>query len=385
MQTLLFYFAIANLVLVSVVFAACAIGGRSIVKVKEVPLPESDADLPSITLVVAARNEARNIEAGVRSLLALDYPKLELIAVNDRSTDDTGKILDRIAKENPRLMVTHLTELPKGWLGKNHALHWGAEHAKGELLLFTDADVVLEPTTVKRAAKYLCDEGLDHLCISPEPTMPNWFLEAFVVAFSVFLSCYARPWKAKDPRSKAHIGIGAFNLLRLNAYHEIGTLQAIAMRPDDDIKLGKLVKLHGKRQEMLAGIGMVHVPWYSSLREVVVGLEKNTFAAVDYRISAALGGTFAILAFNVFPFIAVFLANGAARWMYVAVCYLLWLLAYGAAVAVNARRTTAFAFPVVCLVFVYIQWRSMALTLANDGIRWRDTHYSLAELKANRI
>lgn len=205
------------------------------------------------------------------------------------------------------------------------------------------------------------------------------------MTFSVFLSCYARPWKAKDPRSKAHIGIGAFNLLWAQAYHDVGAMEAIAMRPDDDIKLGKLLKLHGKRQEMLGGLGMVIVPWYNSVREVVTGLEKNTFAAVDYRIWAVLGGTLAILILDVFPFIGAFVTNGATQIMYVATCLLLWVLSAGAAHAVNARVSTVLVFPVACLFFVYIQWRSMWLTLKNGGIRWRDTHYPLAELKANRI
>jgi hypothetical protein len=136
---------------------------------------------------------------------------------------------------------------------------------------------------------------------------------------------------------------------------------------------------------MLSGLQMLEVPWYGSLREVIVGLEKNTFAAVEYRVWAVLGGTLAILLLDVFYYVGVFLAEGAARWMYAATCLLLWLLAWGAAIAVDARRTTAFAFPLVCVVFVYIQWRSMFLTLKNNGIRWRDTHYPLAELKANRV
>jgi glycosyltransferase involved in cell wall biosynthesis len=382
---MLIYMALANLVMVGVVVVVVARGGRKIVQVGDLAAPEDTATSPSVSLIVAARNEERNIEAGVRSLLALDYPNLELLVVNDRSTDRTGEILDRIAAEQPKLNVVHLTELPQGWLGKNHALHFGAERATGELLLFSDADVVMAPSTLSRAVYHMQQNGLDHVCIAPEPTMPTWFLEAFVVAFSVFLSCYARPWKAKDPRSKAHMGVGAFNLLSAQAYHEIGTLKAIAMRPDDDIKLGKLVKLHGKRQEMLGGLGMVRVPWYGSVREVIIGLEKNTFAAVEYRVWATVGSTAAILLFNVFPFAGVFVASGAARWIYILVCLLLWLLAWGAAKAVNARPSTALAFPVVCLFFVYIQWRSMLVTLANGGIRWRDTHYPLAELKANRI
>jgi hypothetical protein len=136
---------------------------------------------------------------------------------------------------------------------------------------------------------------------------------------------------------------------------------------------------------MLGGLGMLRVPWYGSLGEAIRGLEKNTFAAMEYRVWATVGSSLAILLFNVFPYAGVFLATGAARWMYAATCLLLWLLAYGASMAVNARRSTALAFPLLCLVIIYIQWRSMLLTLLNGGIRWRDTHYPLAELKANRV
>jgi glycosyltransferase involved in cell wall biosynthesis len=385
MQIFLFWLALTNLAIVFLVLLDAVRGGRAIKQLADIPSPETTTGMPRVSLIVAARNEERNIEAGVRSLLALEYENLELIVVNDRSTDRTGEVLGRVAAEHPNLRVIHLTGLPSGWLGKNHALHYGAQEAGGEWLLFTDADVVMAPATLARAMRHALEQKLDHLCIAPRPVMPNWFLEAFVVAFAVFLSCYARPWKAKDPKSKAHMGIGAFNLLSAKTYREIGTMQAIAMRPDDDIKLGKLVKLHGRRQEMLSGLQMLEVPWYGSLREVIVGLEKNTFAAVEYRIRAVIGATLAILLFNVFPYAGVFLAEGAARWMYAATCLLLWLLAWGGAVAVDARRSTAFAFPLVCVVFVYIQWRSMFLTLKNNGIRWRDTHYPLAELKANRV
>ncbi|NIP78703.1 MAG: glycosyltransferase, partial [Gemmatimonadetes bacterium] len=100
---------------------------------------------PRVTVVVAARDEAGHIAPTVHSLLAQDYPDLEVVAVDDRSTDGTGRILDRLAARQPRLRVLHIDTLPPDWLGKNHALHRGAELASGELLLFTDADVVMRP------------------------------------------------------------------------------------------------------------------------------------------------------------------------------------------------------------------------------------------------
>ena len=272
LETVLFYFAAANLVFVLLMGTQLVIGGMRIRKLRNVPDPGAKPTSPLVSIVVPARNEERNIAAGIRSLLKLEYANCELVVINDRSTDETGKVLDEISRENPRLKVVHLSELPKGWLGKNHAMWYGAERAAGEWLLFTDADVVLDPTTLRRAVAYASAEGVDHLTLTPKAVMPNWLLESFVVTFTMFFMIFLRPWNAPNKRSKAHIGIGAFNLIRAEAYRAIGTHQAIAMRPDDDLKLGKIVKKHGFSQELLDGIGLVEVPWYGSTRELVVGV-----------------------------------------------------------------------------------------------------------------
>ncbi|MBW3598394.1 MAG: glycosyltransferase, partial [Planctomycetes bacterium] len=161
-----------NLAIVLLVLADAIVGGRSIRQLKDIASPADTSGMPPVSLIVAARNEERNIEAGVRSLLALEYENLELIVVNDRSTDATGEVLQRVAAEHPELNVVHLTELPEGWLGKNHALHYGTMQAKGDWLLFTDADVVMAPSTLARAMKYVQEQQLDHLCIAPRPVMP---------------------------------------------------------------------------------------------------------------------------------------------------------------------------------------------------------------------
>src|SRR6266850_2473571 len=123
--------------------------------------------VPPMSIIAAARNEARGIEAAVISLLRLDYPALEIIIVNDRSTDETGAILERLARQHSRLTIKNISELPEGWLGKNHALYAGAAVASGTLLLFTDADVVFEPTTLRRAITLMEQDELDHLTAIP--------------------------------------------------------------------------------------------------------------------------------------------------------------------------------------------------------------------------
>lgn len=384
MSELLLTLAIANLTICAIVGFPLYFGMRKIRKLADIA-PSFDGDWPRVSVIVAARNEERDIEAGLRSLLQLDYDDLEIIAVNDRSTDRTGDILDRIAAEHPRLIIAHLDELPAGWLGKNHAMYYGAARATGQLLLFTDADVVMERTVLRRAVAYLLEHEIDHLPMLFEIRMPNWLLESFVVTFSVYLMTYCRPWQCPNPKRSGHIGIGGFNLLRADVYRKIGTHEVIRMRPDDDLKLGKLVKREGFRQELLNGAELMYVPWYASIREMVVGLEKNAFSGVDYSIGYSVFAGLCILLFNVFPFAAIFFTTGATWWLYVAVVASLLAMGLWAAYHAKARLSCCLGFPLGALMFVFAQWRAVVLNLWHGGIRWRGTHYSLAELKANKI
>jgi glycosyltransferase involved in cell wall biosynthesis len=338
-----------------------------------------------VSNIAPARNEARGIEAAVLSLLRLDYPALEIVVVNDRSTDETGAILRQLAIDHPRLKVTTIAALPEGWLGKNYALHVGAAAASGALLLFTDADVVFEPSTLRRAVTLMEEERLDHLAAIPDVRVPGLALTAFMAAFGVFFSMYSRPWKARDPRSRAHVGIGAFNLIRAAAYRAIGGHRAIAMRPDDDMKLGKMLKQHGFRQDAVSGLGLVVVEWYATLRELVDGLMKNAFAGVDYSLVKVAGSTLALFLMNVWPFVAVFVTDGPTRALY-GVCVLLIVLIFAISARFGgARLAFVLAYPVAALLFAWIMWRSALIAVTRGTITWRGTAYPLAAMRANKV
>jgi hypothetical protein len=359
------------------------LGMRTVRLLREIP-PVDPAASPPVTIVVAARNEEEKIAPALRSLLAQCYPTLSVLVVNDRSTDGTARILDGLAAEEGRLELMHLDALPAGWLGKNHALQRGADAAAGEWILFTDADVVMEPTAVARAMEYALRHGLDHLTIAPKLVMPGPLLDAFAGAFAMFFARYAKPWKARDPRSRRHVGIGAFNLVRASAYRRVGGHAPLAMRPDDDLKLGKVLKAAGCRQDLLIGGEMVSVEWYGSVGEAVRGLEKNTFAGLNYSVAAVAGACLVSLAVDVWPFAALLLTGGITRWLNA--------LSAGVAVATYAASTRAsgtrpvygFVYPFATLLLLFIVVRSTVLALRNGGIRWRDTLYPLDELRANR-
>lgn len=381
---MLLWLAVITFLLWLVTALDIMVGNRRVRALRDIS-PRLPAAAPRVSVIVAARNEERNIRAALSSLRQLSYPDYELIVVDDRSDDATGAILDEIAHHDPRLQISHLHSLPQGWLGKNHALWCGAKIASGELLLFTDADIIMEPTTLSRAVNLFLAERLDHLALSPSMTMPTVFLQMFGAAFIVFFSMFARPWKARDPKSACHVGIGAFNMVRSAAYRAVGGHETIRMRPDDDIKLGKIVKMGGFRSDAAYGPDFISVEWYSSLGEVIRGLEKNAFSGCDYRLWLALSGVLFHLLATVWPYLALFLTHGAVRAVYTGLVLLLTLLFADCASFHGSKQWYAIGFPVCTLLFVWIILRTTFLNLAQGGIHWRGTFYSLKELKANRV
>jgi glycosyltransferase involved in cell wall biosynthesis len=340
---------------------------------------------PLVSLVVPARNEARSIERAMRSLLAQRWPALEIVAVDDRSEDGTRSILDRLSAEDPRLTVVHVSALPPGWIGKNHALHLGAASARGAWILFADADVVMHPELLSRMVRYATDRGYDHVALGPEMHMPGFLLEAFSTGFVLSFHGFMRPWKARDPKSASFIGIGAFNLVRAEVYRRAGGHEPIRLRPDDDIKLGKMLKRSGARQDLVEGTGMASVEWYHSMRELVHGLEKNAFAGLEYRVLFAVPAVLIHLTLGLGPLIGVLILRGPPQILCaVMVGWALFLYSHIAG-RIGTRRSTALLYPVFIVMFNWIVLRAMAVNLRDGGIRWRGTFYPLAELKKNRV
>jgi cellulose synthase/poly-beta-1,6-N-acetylglucosamine synthase-like glycosyltransferase len=204
--------------------------------------PPQDTALPSLTIVVPARNEEAEIEAALRSLLQLNYPQYQIVAVNDRSTDQTGAIMERLAVEpaaQSKLRVIHVRDLPSGWLGKVHAMWLGSQknaaqgdavqESQSDWLLFTDADCVFHPDSLRRAIHYATKTATDHLVLFPTAHMKTMG-ERMMIGFPQVMSSFAmRPWKVRDPKARDHIGVGAFNLISRSAYEAIGTYKALRL------------------------------------------------------------------------------------------------------------------------------------------------------------
>lgn len=339
---------------------------------------------PKVSVIFAARNEGLTVGAAVPTMLRLDYPDLELIAVNDRSEDDTGAVLDKLSATDPRLRVVHVKELPYGWLGKTHALQLGAEQAAGEWILFTDADIHFTPDVLRRAVAHARAHSLDHLAAVPRLHEHGHWLGICVSAFSLLFALFVRPWRVPNPASRCHGGIGAFNLVRATTYHKLGGHTPLRLRPDDDLKLGKLMK-SGGFSEIVLGAGALSVAWYATVGEMVRGLEKNSFAGVDYRVSLIVGAL-AVHAVGVFwPIVALFMATGPAWWLWLASIAVMLGVAVDNHRFDGGRAWHGLFVPAGIAVLDYILVRSMVLVFWRKGIVWRGTHYPLKDLKANRL
>ena len=341
--------------------------------------------LPRLSVVIPARNEERTLEGALRTVLGQDYPDLEVILVNDRSTDGTKRTMERLAAGHGAAAVIHVEELQEGWLGKNHAIHIGTERASGDWLLFTDADIHFHPAAFRRAVAYAEERGLDHLTLVPELKLSGYWLRGLVAFFYTAFLVHRGYYKANVPSSETGVGIGAFNLIRRGAYEKAGSYQALAQRPDDDLTLGGRVKKLGLRQELALGHGLLKVEWYASLGEFFRGVEKNSFAALGYSVSKVAFYAAEIPALTAWPFAAAFLSSGATAALYA-----------GSAAAQVATFAVcnhflrgkvfllALGYPACALLFSYALVRSALLALVRGGIYWRGTFYPLSLLKEER-
>lgn len=336
---------------------------------------------PQITVIVPALNEENGIEACLRSLIAQNYPALQIIAVDDRSTDSTGTIMERVAAEAPgRLRVLHITELPVRWLGKTHAMWKAASLASTEWLLFTDGDVVFSQDAIPRAVTYAEIQRADHVSVLPTFITKSAGERMMMGMFQLAIAAF-RPWKAGDPNSRFAVGAGAFNMLRREAYERIGGLEALRLEVVEDMALAFRLKHSGFASRAPLAPGMVSVHWASGAMGIVRTLTKNSYAVTGFRWYLALTIVLLTLSFHVGPFVFVWFAPGLAKLGFAVALAV--LFAFYAVFAGRGGVSPAYFFlhPIAGLLTAYTLLRSTVVTLATQAVDWRGTKYPLSELR----
>lgn len=337
---------------------------------------------PRLSVIVPACNEGATLEAASASLRAQDYPDLEILLVDDRSTDDTGALVDRIAATDPRIRALHVTHLPDGWLGKVHAMHVATQQATGQWLLFTDADVHHAPGTLREAVAWAEAERLDHLTLAPQFYSGTWWGEVGLAAFGTLFLAVCRATEIGKPGSDAVLGIGAFNLVRRQTFDRTEGLAWLKLEIADDTGLAMLLHRHGGRSALGMSLSNLRIQWYASLPEVIRGLEKNLFAVIaQFAWWRALIAVPVLLTGALAVPVALLAGSGWVR----ALALVAWLAM--AAVAVSSWRRVGFRLlpqllvPVGQLLMTWVLLRSAWATLRQGGVKWRGTLYPLHELR----
>ncbi len=340
---------------------------------------------PKVSVIVPARNEEHAIAATLDALLASRAVDLEVLAVDDRSTDRTGIEMDDAAERaraaGKQLRVLHIDALPAGWTGKTHAMARAASMATGEWLVFTDADVVFAPDALARALQFAERERADHLVLLPT-VVTGSFGERMMMGFLEGAMIWGLlPWKVADPQARKHfIGIGAFNMVRRSAFETVGGWAGLRMEVVEDMRLGYEVKRHGLRQRFAYGPGLLRIRWAKGALGVVRNLTKNAFAAFRFQVWKTLGACIGLFLTCIYPFLA-FAGNTSMR--IASTLTIVSLLALQIRYRGGSRRNPLYVltFPVAGSLFLWTLLRSLGTTLVQGGVTWRGTHYALGELR----
>lgn len=340
---------------------------------------------PSLTVVVPARNEAANLPAALDALLETDYPLLRIIAVDDRSEDETGALLDRYWGENalarPHLLdVLHIRELPHGWLGKTHALEVALRQCSSDYVLFTDADVLFSPSVLRRALAYAEAERADHLVVFPTPLIAGHGEGIVLGCFQVLGLWAFRPWRVADPRFRRDaMGVGAFNLVRREALLSLGGLEPQRLVVLEDVTIGRRFRAAGYRQRVAFAPGLVLVHWARGASGLVQVMTKNLYSGTNFQPLLVLLALAGIAVLFLAPLAGLFWWRTTLPCLMTLCCIGACYRLMGQVSAIRARY--GWLFPAGVLVFCWALLRSMVSAWVNRGVVWRGTHYPLRMLR----
>jgi chlorobactene glucosyltransferase len=260
---------------------------RSLLPTTDLSLTASDA--PLISILVPARNEQhRVLESCIRSILAQDYGRLEVIAVNDRSTDATGAILKNLAQSDERLRVIEGEELPPGWLGKPYAMQQALNRARGEWILATDADMIFEPPALRTAMDRVLKAQGDALTLIPRFEAGSFWERVMIPTWAWVFLMFTLFYRINDPKTDRAVGIGGFFLIRRTVLDRVGGYDALKDEVMEDARLAERIKRSDARLLIEQAPPLIRTRMYKTFGEMWECSTKNWFSGVNFSLPFAL-------------------------------------------------------------------------------------------------
>ncbi len=349
------------------------------------PRGKGPAEIRPVSVLIPARNEARNIRRCLQSLLAQDYPLIEIWVLDDGSTDATADIVAEVMQQDARVQLIRGQPLPQGWMGKNFACHQLAEVSRGDWLLFTDADTDHQPDALSWAIEAAEQNRADLVSLIPH-TVTHTLGERLLLPIIPFglLACLPLALGERLRIPLLAMAVGPFLLFRREAYRRIGGHQAVRGEIAEDVVLARQVRRAGGRVVLLDGSEKVDVHFYHGFRESWRGLAKSVFAVFGYRLLPSL----LLIGFYGFLFLWPVLLLFAGLWQgrmgepalrlalfQVSLNGGLW---YAIAAHFRLPRRTVLFYPITVLLTILIMADSI-WQAAFRGIDWKERTYYVGE------
>jgi cellulose synthase/poly-beta-1,6-N-acetylglucosamine synthase-like glycosyltransferase len=279
---------------------------------------------PSLSVVVAAKDEEQNIARCIDGLLAQDYPRLQVIIANDRSRDRTPQIIDDYARRDPRLTAVHVRELPAGWFGKNNAMREAMQQATGELLCFSDADCAYDsPLLLRAAVSFARREGIEFLSVLPRLEANSLWEKVIQPVAGAIMVFWFPPQKVNDPRCREAYANGAFMLMTRRAYEAIGGHEYAKATLNEDMHMARQAKRVGVRLQVLQSAGLYRVRMYTGLKQIWRGWTRIFYGCFG-TLPRLLASVIMLSIFSVSPYVALLaspLIGGSGVWLAAAAAF----------------------------------------------------------------
>lgn len=346
--------------------------------------------VPKVSVILPARNEERYITRCLESLLAQDYQNFEIIGINDSSTDRTGEIMEEFAAKDSRIVNVNAPAKPEGWVGKNWACHQGYLRAKGEVLLFTDADTEHSKSAMSMAVGQLLSQNLDALTAVPKLICNDFWTKITLPALATFLHTRFSPLRVNDPNTKTGYFFGSFFVITRNTYEAVGTHEGVRQELVEDGALGGKVKEGKFRLKMVRGERQIEAVWARDLPTLWQGLRRLMIPLYYQNRSGAYLITTAVFLILFAPFALLPYLPAATLANNISVQILLGLelatiVLIIAATAIQCRLGVfenpayAFASPLSGALISFGFLSAIVDARKKGAINWRDRRYTVSE------
>jgi len=348
----------------------------------------SHSELPFVSILVPAKNEEENISKCITSLFEQNYPNFEIIVIDDRSTDRTAQILKKLQQTGQqiqdKLKILNLSELPHGWTGKTHALYEGSKIAKGKWLLFTDADTIHNPLSLKSTISYCLERDVDFLSLYPQSRNDTFWEKITQPLGGAILHIWYPFEHVNNPKYKTAFANGQFILIKKECYLEIGGHEKVKSELLEDVAMAKLVKAHSKTIKMAYGFNIFSTRMYKNIPEIWKGWRRIFGVLAGKRKSLYPISLLLMILFSFIPFILLFnvsLLSKGGMWTTI---YLLTILEIillyltNASIYVLSKNNPLWGifYPVACIMMFCILLDAITRKIFKKPINWRGTTYT---------